>query len=301
MRLTGVHLLLTYRCTHSCEHCFVWGSPLQGGVMTLSRIDEIIRQGEGLGTVRSVYFEGGEPFLFYPLLLHGVRAAARRGFAVGVVTNAYWATSPRDCREWLGPLVGLVGDLAVSGDLYHGSEDPSREVLHATAAAEGLGIPVGVIGIAQPGESDAFLGRGQLPPGKSRVMYRGRAAVRLAPRAAQRPWREFTECPCEDLEEPGRMHVDPYGNLHICQGIIVGNLFRTPLVEICDGYRVESHPVTAPLHSGGPAALAREYGLTPDGTYADACHFCYDCRSRLRGRFPEDLGPEEMYGAPGEE
>jgi molybdenum cofactor biosynthesis enzyme MoaA len=38
MRLTGLHLLLTYQCTLECGHCFTWGSPWQSGTMTLQDI-----------------------------------------------------------------------------------------------------------------------------------------------------------------------------------------------------------------------------------------------------------------------
>ena len=51
MRLTGLHLLLTYQCTFECDHCFVWGSPWQPGTMTVDAIDEILRQAQDLGTV----------------------------------------------------------------------------------------------------------------------------------------------------------------------------------------------------------------------------------------------------------
>jgi hypothetical protein len=66
-------------------------------------------------------------------------------------------------------------------------------------------------------------------------MYRGRAAATLAGEAALWSPDRFTECPHEDLREPGRLHVDPFGNLHICQGISIGNLL-TPLGEICRSY-----------------------------------------------------------------
>ena len=78
MRLTGLHLLLTYQCTFECDHCFVWGSPFQTGVMTLKQIGEILHQGEALGSITSIYFEGGEPFLYHPILVKGVEIVIRR-------------------------------------------------------------------------------------------------------------------------------------------------------------------------------------------------------------------------------
>jgi MoaA/NifB/PqqE/SkfB family radical SAM enzyme len=85
MKLTGLHLLLTYQCTLQCDHCFVLGSPWQSGTMTLKIIGEILKQGKDLGTVKSIYFEGGEPFLYYAVLLKGVQQAAQMDFRVGIV------------------------------------------------------------------------------------------------------------------------------------------------------------------------------------------------------------------------
>jgi MoaA/NifB/PqqE/SkfB family radical SAM enzyme len=298
MELSGLHLLLTCQCNISCDHCFVWGGPRQEGTMTLKSIEEILRQGGTVPSVRSIYFEGGEPFLYYPILAKGVLMAADRGFSVGIVTNAYWATDARDAEEWLRPLAGLIDDLSVSSDLYHESEPVGLKAGFAREAAEKLGIPVGVISIAQPKEPGGASPSGQLDRGMSSVMYKGRAAVNLAPKAVQRPWSDFTECPYEDLEEPGRVHVDPFGNIHICQGISVGNLFRTPLAEICERYETAAHPVAGPLHAGGPVELIARYGLQRKERYADACHMCYEARLELRSRFMDILTPDQMYGEP---
>jgi len=269
--------------------------------MTLHDIQEILRQGKDLGTVRSIYFEGGEPFLYYAVLVKGVQEAAQMDFQVGIVSNGYWATDEDDAVECLKPFAGLIQDLSISSDLYHYNEKLSQQAQNTSAAAEKLDIPACVITIAQPEETDAVSVVGQLPPGESAVRYRGRAVEKLAALAAQLPWSQFTECSYEDLREPGRVHIDPFGNLHICQGICVGNLFRTPLKEICGTYDPDSNPVTGPLLEGGPTELVRCHGLSHAETYADACHLCYEARRALRGRFPEILGPDQMYGVPEEE
>jgi hypothetical protein len=296
MNLSGLHLLLTYQCTFECDHCFVWGSPWQSGTMTLRDIRYILGQAVDLGSVEWIYFEGGEPFLYYTTLLKGVQEAAHMGFQVGVVSNSYWATDEEDALTCLEPFVGLVQDLSISSDLYHYSEALSQQAKSASTAAERLGIPIGVISIARVEVPDAKAAVGQLPLGESDVMYRGRAVEKLVPGAERRPWQEFSECPYEDLREPGRLHVDPFGNLHICQGILVGNLYRRPLSDICLAYDPEVHPIVGPLLEGGPVALARRYELPHEEMYADACHLCYQARLSLRTRFPETLAPDQVYG-----
>ena len=71
---------------------------------------------------------------------------------------------------------------------------------------------------------------------------------------------------------------------------------RTPLAAICASYDPAEHQLPGPLLHGGPAELVGRYGLPHDGGYADACHLCDQARHALRGRFPEALTPDQMYG-----
>jgi MoaA/NifB/PqqE/SkfB family radical SAM enzyme len=296
MRLTGVHLLLTYECNFECDHCFVWGSPRQQGTMSPEQIGEILEQAKQLGTVEWVYFEGGEPFLDHSKLVEAVQRSNRLGFRVGIVSNGFWATTVEEATIRLEPLAGLVEDLSVSSDLYHADESTTPETRNAREAAQRLGIPVDFISIERPGVEDPTAVVGQTPAGESGVMHRGRAAAKLSGCVAKTPWDRFTTCPFEDLREPGRVHVDPLGNVHICQGISLGNVFHTPLEQICADYFPEEHPITGPLLEGGPAALVERFGVPHSESYADACHLCYEARRALRDRYPEILTPDQVYG-----
>lgn len=296
MKIDGLHLLLTYECNLQCDHCFVWGSPWQSGTMTLQNIADILRQGRDLGTVEWIYFEGGESFLHYAVLQSAVKRAADLGFQVGIVSNGYWATDVDVAVTCLRPFAGLIQDLSISSDLYHWNEKLRQQTKNAVAAAEQLGIPVEYIRIAQPEAADAASSIGQIPAGESAVVFRGRAAEKLAARVDHRPWEQFTECPYEDLREPGRVHVDPFGNVHICQGISLGNLFQRPLRDIAESYDPDLFPVIGPLLKGGPAELVRYYDLSCNQKYADACHLCCAARSQMRDRFPDVLTPDQMYG-----
>jgi organic radical activating enzyme len=279
MPLSGLHLLLTYECNYECDHCFVWGGPSQSGTMTIETIDHILAEAEALGTIEWIYFEGGEAFLYYQIMRSGIRKAKERGFKVGIVSNAYWATSGADALEWLRPLAGLVDDLSLSSDGYHGSDQGVSQPEIARDAAKQLDIPVDFIIVD---ESD--------------VLYRGRAAELLAANVEATQWDQFTECPWEDLRDPGRVHVDSFGHLHICQGISIGNMLEHSLAEIMAGYDPDAHPIVGPLLAGGPAEIVRQHQLPHRSAYADHCHLCYAARCALRLRFPDILTPDQVYG-----
>ena len=223
MELTGLHLLLSYQCTLQCDHCFVFGSPWQEGTMSLDIVEKILIQGKKLGTVKMIYFEGGEPFLYYPTLLRGVEMAHEMGFNVGLVSNGFWGISEEDAFRALSPMRGKVSMLSMSCDQYHWDSRFEEYIGNIEKVAEELGINTGVITIAQPETDDAAKSSGTIPAGDSQVMFRGRAAVKLTKDVRMYPFDQFNTCPHEDFIDPGRVHVDPLGFMHICQGITIGS------------------------------------------------------------------------------
>lgn len=127
-------------------------------------------------------------------------------------------------------------------------------------------------------------------------MFRGRAADKLVSGLPTRPWEELTQCPYEDLRDPGRVHLDPFGHVHLCQGLSMGNMWGTPLSSLVQGYDPDLHPVCGPLLEGGPALLARRYEIEHDEEYVDECHMCYTVRLALLDRFPQYIAPRQVYG-----
>ena len=295
--LTGIHFLLTYACNFECDHCFLYCGPNAEGTFTLRQVREVLDEAVKTGTIEWAYFEGGEPFLFYPLMVESIKTARDRGFATGIVTNGYWATSEEDAKLWLSPLVELeLADLSVSDDAFHHGEQVDNPARRAMAAARRLGMPVDSICIEEPTvERDKGQEKGAPVIGGG-AMFRGRAAEKLVDGLPARPWEELIECPYEDLRNPGRVHLDPYGHVHICQGLSMGNMWETPLATLVKNYDPASHPICGPLLRGGPALLAKEYDVEHGDEYVDECHFCYLLRLALIDRFPQYLAPRQVYG-----
>ncbi|HKZ92962.1 MAG TPA: radical SAM protein [Candidatus Bathyarchaeia archaeon] len=292
MVLKGLHFLLTYQCTQECDHCFVWSSPSYLETMTLTQIRELLKEAKKLGTVDMIWFEGGEPFLYYRTLIKGIEEAKKLGFKVGALSNAYWATSFEDAVEWLRPLAeSSIASLGLSSDNYHGEDSMAERVKNGVLAAKKLNIPVGIMATTEMPPKLA-----ELPGGASELLYRGRAAKKLLKGAPRKPWLEFNKCPHENLTAPERVHVDPLGYIHVCQGLAIGNCWEKPLSEIIQSYDATSHPIIKWLVEGGPAALVQRLGLSQKRSYADACHLCYEARLKLRSRYPEWLAPGQMYG-----
>ena len=295
--LTGVHFLLTYMCNMECEHCFVYSGPNAKGTFTLNQIKKVLDELDKIGTIEWVYFEGGEPFMFYPLMVEGILQAKNRGYKIGVVTNAYWVTSEEDALLWLKPLYEIrISDLSISDDEFHYENEKENPAKIAQAAAIKLGLPVDSICIEKPMvDTEITRSKGE-PVINGGTLLKGRAAEKLTEKLPKRNFNEFTECPEEDLRDPKRVHVDPYGYVHLCQGLVMGNMWERPLSELVREYDGKAHPICGPLLSGGPAYLAKKYDVKHDEEYASACHFCYEVRKAILDKFPKYLAPRQVYG-----
>ena len=297
--LKGIHFLLTYTCNYECDHCFLYCSPNSKGTFTLTQIKKVIDEAVKIDTIEWVYFEGGEPFLYYPIMLEGLKLANKMGFKIGIVTNSYWATSVEDAEIWLKPFLEIgINDFSISDDTFHFGDEEVNLAKRAREAAENLNLPSSSISIDKPTVEEGIdkdHEKGE-PVIKGGVMFRGRAVETLIETLPRRSWEEMNKCPYEDLEGLGRVHLDPFGNIHICQGLSIGNFWETPLSKLIKTYDGNSHPICGPLIQGGPAQLVREYNIEHEDKYIDECHLCYLARLNILDKFPQYLAPKQVYG-----
>ena len=297
--LTGIHVLLTYTCTFACDHCFLYCSPSAEGVFSMHRLRQLLQEAKRMGTIKTFFFEGGEPFLFHPILLEAVKEANLHGFTVGIVSNAYWATTVEDAKIWLNPLKDRnICNISISDDAFHFGTATDRPPLNARKAAEELELPVSVITIEQPSvktitQEDEDK---RAPVVGGGTQFRGRAVEKLTAGLPTRACSHFRECPHEDLVDPGRVHIDPFGNVFVCQGLSIGNCFETPLSDLMSAYDPQRHPIVGPIVAGGPHRLAKEHEADHEEEYIDECHMCYTVRKRLKSQFPQYLTPDLVYG-----
>jgi hypothetical protein len=267
--------------------------------MTVKQIRTVLEESEKIGTIQVAYFEGGEPFLFYPLMVEGIRLAQSMGFRTGIVSNGYWSTCDEDAQIWLRPLSELgISDLSLSDDEFHYGDVQDSPAKCALAAAKALGMPTYSLCMVKPEIQDnPDLGSNKGTPETSGgAKLRGRAVEKFAEGLPTKKCEELKECPYEDLVNPKRVHIDSYGNVQICQGISMGNCWKTPFSELVRNYDAQQHPICGPLVRGGPTRLIEEHGLELKDEYVDECHLCYAARLTLLDKFPEYLGPRQVYG-----
>jgi MoaA/NifB/PqqE/SkfB family radical SAM enzyme len=261
-------------------------------------VTRILEQIHLLDSVEWIIFEGGEPFLVYPLLLTSVKHAKQLGFNVGIISNGYFGRSEAAATRYLKPFVALGLDrIYISDDRYHYKnveKSPARKVIEAAIK---LGLPTTriVIGEYNLPERAPLLENNRLIVETLPLMMVGRATERIPINEQFDDWQSSNTCPFKELDNPESIFIDPYGNTQICQGITIGNIWASPLKEIMDQRNIYSHPIYGPLIRNGPKGIIEEYDLSPLSGYIDACHLCYKTRQMLLDRFPEFLSPLQVY------
>jgi len=181
---------------------------------------------------------------------------------------------------------------------FHYGEEAENPAAVAVSVAKRLGIETSAICIEPPKvlhQSPHDEDKGS-PVVSGGAKFRGRAVDQLSGNLPLRAWEEMRQCPYEDLESPSRVHVDPFGNIFICQGISIGNMWQAPLSELVRNYSSQSHPICGPLIRGGPAELAKALGVKHEAGYIDECHLCYLARREAVDSLPDFLCPKQVYG-----
>jgi hypothetical protein len=295
--LTSVHILLTYSCPLRCDHCFVFASPQATGKVSPARVSHILEQALSVKSIEWVIFEGGEPFLVYPLLLTCVKHARKLGFKVGVITNGYFGRSEEAAIRYLKPLAALGLDrIYVSNDRFHYKntiDSPAKRVIDAAIK---IGIPTTRLMISESAspiqnqDLESLFVEETYP-----LLMVGRADEKIHLDQPLSDWRSFTSCPFKELQDPDTIFIDPLGNTQICQGISIGNIWEDTLPNLMEKFEIDSHPIYGPIVHFGPKGLADEYRVIPLQEYQNACQLCYAVRRLLLSQFPEYLSPPQVY------
>jgi hypothetical protein len=229
-------------------------------------------------------------------MLKGLQLTKAMGFNTGIVTNNYWATTIKDAKLWLKPIIDSgIDDLSLSDDSFHHDDPKENPAKTATAAAKELGFSVNSICIEKPSVQAPSDDKGAPVVGGG-ALFKGRAVEKLTKGLPTKTVENFVECKHEELVTPLRVHIDSFGNVQVCQGISIGNMWQKPLSQIINEYDATTHPICGPLSLGGPYKLAQIYDVKIDDKFIDECHYCYTVRKELINRFSEHLTPLQVYG-----
>lgn len=314
---------MSYRCQYACKHCLYNCGPRWRDWMSPGTLREALTATKAWRHRFRIHLTGGEPFLNFPLLLEGVKTAARLGIPQYVETNAGWCIREEDVTEKFSTLrdAGLNAIL-ISCSPFHAEKIPPIRTLRAIKTALRIFGRENVIvylphcveliqlfDVDETTPLERYVERfglakaGQVLWDGYGIIPGGRSGYRLGHLTQKRPAATFKRENCfSEIIFAHHSHFDLYGNYisWFCGGLTIGDWHG--LTEILEDFSASRFPpLIAILIKSGPFGLfgmaTREYGYRerPDG-YAGKCHLCVDVRRHLsqQGDFAE-LRPREFY------
>ncbi len=319
-----IGIIMTYRCPSGCKHClYNCGPGWEKEAMSPQTLRQALEAVASWPQPPQVHLSGGEPFLYFPLLLEGVRMATGLGLWCYVETSAVWCTARADITGQFEVLqaAGLQAIL-ISCSPFHAERIPPAHTLRAIQAAIEVFGPNRVI-VYLPNfveiiqyfdlERPTPLSRYEETFGRKeagRILWQGygiisggRAGYRLGHLVPRQRAAAFARLNCaSDILYAPHSHLDLYGNFisAFCGGLTVGDWHDLPQL-LADFQAGRYPPLVKVLLEEGPYGLGKlaqeQYGYQPlpDG-YTGKCHLCVDVRRHLveTGNFAE-LRPRGFY------
>lgn len=302
-------IILSYRCHSGCKHClYNCGPKWEKQAMSPAMLRQALEAVRLLPRPPQVHLSGGEPFLHFELLLHGVYVAVELGIACYVETSASWCVDEEEAVERFRLLkqAGLQAVL-ISCSPFHAERVPFIRTLRAIRAAHQVFDLQQVIvylpdflqilqrfetqqptPLSRYQEEFGLEGAARILWGGYGVISGGRAGYRLGRFAPHHPIETFAPLNCaHELLYAPHSHFDLYGNFipAFCGGLAIGDWRELP--KILDDFQNERYPpLTAVLLERGPYGLFElaqaHCGYQPlaDG-YTGKCHLCVDVRRCL--------------------
>lgn len=317
--LTGITWITTYDCDLSCRHCF-FDTTKTGRYMDPKMVEMVLSELKYTDKMFWQHLSGGEIFL-NPDMLFEIISILRKYFdkSIGISTNGNWYGSLERVDNILAKIKDLgVTGICVSADGFHTSDTNIGIQSELVDAIEKAGMNghswivqtmleknVHNAEIENPvhkGIADKVKGHTSLPLAPTFVRSIGKGSRVNSPKKERIPHKPCMDmCKCLGTRSPfnpAMVWIDPYGNVMICYGIVIGNVYNQSINQILENYRPDMNEVLESLSSGGTYGmyqLAKKYNKNIPEYYYDGCDLCYTARSALMDVFPQILSPLECY------
>ncbi len=319
IQLTGITWITTYNCNLACDHCF-FETRGPKRYMNPELVDMVLSDLKHGDKMFWQHLSGGEIFLDSDKLFD-IIGRINKHFPgnIGISTNGMWAKDVQTARTIARKLktVGVNG-VAVSADYYHQQlmdiSFPKRAI--EVIVAEGLKVHSYVMGarldckVANAEEINRecdriaveVKGDFEISLATPTVRCLGKGTTINQPKKTgipQEPCTSMSECLGKRSPfKPAMVWIDPYGNVMICYGLTIGNIYEKSFNEIIEDYDAKANEVTRLIAEEGPKGLyelAQSKGYKLPINYFDECDLCYQCRKALQKKYPNTLTPAECY------
>lgn len=143
--LRTLSIMPTWQCNAACANCGTFSSPANKTRLRHEAAEDAISQAAEAG-YRVVVFTGGEPTLTGQWLLHAIALAKESGLVTRVVTNGWWANTPKRAAKKIEEFLDAgLNEINFSTGDQHARFVPVQTVLCGLRAAVEAGLCVAVM------------------------------------------------------------------------------------------------------------------------------------------------------------
>lgn len=313
INIKRVEFLATKRCNANCKHCSVPinSDPSENGYIDMYAIKKCYIYLAQNYQIESTMVYGGEPLLCTEKIVELFKIASEYKIPViDLITSGFISF-----RETKKTVFDVVDKLSISGvkrillsvDSFHQERIPIEYVewfLERVVQLKFCEVLLHPAWLVSKEEKNVYNiqtleilntlskkycigisgGNYIIPSGKNKrnigSFYEARE-IHMDKKCGEIPY-------TNPLNEIRSIRILPNGNINICRGMSIGNVFTQNIEKIFETYSPNNTLISSTLQSKGIQGLfelAKGYGAIIDPKdYYGTCDFCADCISYLKGR-----------------
>lgn len=307
MDLNRLEFSVTDLCSSNCKHCSVKNNKGQKAHIDKFSAVDVVKKVSEKYKLESIMTFGGEPLLFP----ESVFAIHKTAFDAGIpsrqiITNGYWTNDLLKIEEIAFNLSESgVNKILISVDAFHQEYIPIEAVKKAARALqkhdsiELKWSPCWVVSekdnnpynemtnliLKELEEFKIEIGRGNI------ISPEGAALENLKeylPAKQNLLKARCTDMPYTDpLDAIKSISIEPNGDVAVCRGFTIGNVFTEDIAAILDNYNPYENPYMKIILENGMAGLlevARNKGIEVETQdFYSVCDLCKFTRQRIDG------------------
>ena len=307
LNVDRLEFAVTYRCNSNCEHCNVKHKKKMNKPIDKYLAVEIVNKISKKYHPQSIMTFGGEPLLHPEIVCAIHNEAKKSGISKRqVITNGYWFNDKDKVSEIVKQLKAAgVNNILVSVDAFHQEYIPLDIVKNTveTLIKEGFKVikwnPCWVVNENHNNQYNIVtknilkeLDSLQIESASGNIVCpEGSTIENLStymPVKQYLPKGRCEEMPYTDpLDSITSISIEPNGDVKICRGFSIGNVFKADIIDILENYNPYANPeMRIILEKGieGLMELGKKSGIKPlVEDYYSICQMCISIRGQLKG------------------
>ena len=306
LNVDRLEFAVTYRCNSNCKHCSVKHKRTMDKLIDEYIAVDIVNKIKKKFHLQSIMTFGGEPML-HPSIVCAIHNEAKKAGIPKrqIITNGYWLNDLDKVSEIVKQLkAAYVNNIFVSVDAFHQEYIPidivkaTVEILIKEDFEEIKWNPCWLINVNHNNQYNIMtknilkeLASLKIESASGNIVSPEGSAIENL--STYMPIKQHLATGrCEELPYTNPLDsiktitIEPNGDVKICEGFSIGNVFKADIIDMLENYNPYENPVMRIiLEEGleGLMELGKKSGIKPslEGYYS-ICQMCVSIRKQLK-------------------